>query len=92
MSALYVVGTPIGNLKDITLRALEVLKFVDVIACEDTRTSMKLLQHYQISKPLISCHKYNETERSEEIIDMEKMSLLFQMLACLAFVILELLS
>ena len=70
MSALYVVGTPIGNLKDITLRALEVLKFVDVIACEDTRTSMKLLQHYQISKPLISYHKYNETERSEEIIDM----------------------
>lgn len=70
MNKLYIVGTPIGNLKDITLRALDVLKSVDIIACEDTRTSMKLLQHYQISKPLISYHKYNEIERSEEIADI----------------------
>lgn len=57
---LYLVPTPIGNLKDITLRALEVLQTVDVILCEDTRTSQKLLQHYQIQKPLTSYHQHNE--------------------------------
>jgi len=57
---LYLVPTPLGNLKDITLRALEVLKDVDLILCEDTRTSSKLLQHYQISKPLSAYHQHNE--------------------------------
>ena len=58
---LYFVSTPVGNLKDISLRALEVLKSVDVIACEDTRTSLKLLNHYEIKKPLVAYHKFNET-------------------------------
>lgn len=66
--ALYVVSTPIGNLQDITLRALEVLKSVDLILCEDTRHSLKLLQHYSISKPLLSCHEHNERQRVEEIL------------------------
>lgn len=57
---LYLVPTPLGNLKDITLRALEVLKQVDVILCEDTRTSSKLLQHYQVQKPLSPYHQHNE--------------------------------
>ena len=57
---LYLVPTPLGNLKDITLRALEVLKQADVILCEDTRTSSKLLQHYQVQKPLSPYHQHNE--------------------------------
>ena len=57
---LYLVPTPLGNLKDITLRALEVLNAVDVILCEDTRTSSKLLQHYNIQKPLSPYHQHNE--------------------------------
>ena len=57
---LYLVPTPLGNLKDITLRALEVLQQVDVILCEDTRTSSKLLQHYDIQKPLSPYHQHNE--------------------------------
>lgn len=57
---LYLVPTPIGNLKDITLRALEVLKEVDLILAEDTRTSSKLLQHYQITRPLTPYHQHNE--------------------------------
>ncbi len=65
---VYFVATPIGNLKDISLRALEVLRSVDVIFCEDTRRSLKLLNAYEIKKPLKSCHKFNEREASEKII------------------------
>lgn len=67
---LYFVSTPIGNLKDISLRAIEVLKEVDVIFCEDTRHSIKLLDCYSIKKPLISYHKYNEKERLQDILSL----------------------
>lgn len=69
---LYVVPTPIGNLKDITLRALEVLENVDLVAAEDTRQSLKLLNHFNIKKPLVSYHKFNENEKSENIIEILK--------------------
>ncbi len=65
---LYVVPTPIGNLKDITLRALEVLQSVDIVAAEDTRQSLKLLNHFDIKKPLVSYHQHNENFKSEDII------------------------
>jgi 16S rRNA (cytidine1402-2'-O)-methyltransferase len=65
---LYVVATPIGNLGDITLRALDVLRNVDRIACEDTRQTQKLLNHFQISKPTVSYHEHNERSRSTELI------------------------
>lgn len=65
---VYFVSTPIGNLKDISLRALEVLREADVIFCEDTRHSIKLLNAYDIKKPLMSCHKFNEREAAEKII------------------------
>lgn len=69
---LYFVATPIGNLKDISLRALDVLNSVDVIACEDTRNSLKLLNHYNINKQLIAYHKYNENISSDGIIKLLK--------------------
>ncbi len=65
---LYLVGTPIGNLEDITLRALRTLKEADLIACEDTRQTMKLLNHYAIEKPTVSYHEHNELTRSAELI------------------------
>jgi len=66
---LYLVPTPIGNLKDITLRALEVLQQVDVILAEDTRTSSKLLNHYQINKPLSPYHQHNEHKILQHLVD-----------------------
>jgi len=65
---LYLVATPIGNLGDITLRALDVLRAVDRIACEDTRQTQKLLNHFQIAKPTVSCHEHNERARAHELV------------------------
>src|SRR2546422_3988473 len=68
-ATLYLVSTPIGNLEDITLRALRTLKECDVIAAEDTRRTGQLLRHFAISKPLLSYFQFNEARRSEEIIE-----------------------
>ena len=70
--ALYLVPTPIGNLEDITIRSLNVLKSVDVILCEDTRESGKLLKKYEINKRMISCHEFNEEKVKGKVIDLLK--------------------
>lgn len=69
---LYLVPTPLGNLKDITFRAIEVLQMVDVILCEDTRTSSKLLHHYNIQKPLSPYHQHNEHKIASHLVDQMK--------------------
>jgi 16S rRNA (cytidine1402-2'-O)-methyltransferase len=66
---LFVIATPIGNLSDITLRALEILKDVDLVAAEDTRHSGILLKHYQIAKPLVSYHEHNEAMRTAQLVE-----------------------
>ena len=72
MAKIYIVPTPIGNLDDITLRAINVLKDVDLILCEDTRRSKKLLVHYEIETPLRSHHKFNEHQEVDIIIEKIK--------------------
>jgi 16S rRNA (cytidine1402-2'-O)-methyltransferase len=67
---LHIVSTPIGNLEDITLRALRILKEVNLIVCEDTRVTKKLIFHYQIQKPLTSYHEHNEKEKAEELVEL----------------------
>ncbi|MFV0439860.1 MAG: 16S rRNA (cytidine(1402)-2'-O)-methyltransferase [Lachnospirales bacterium] len=69
---LYVVGTPIGNLNDFTFRGIETLEMVDFIACEDTRHSIKLLNHFDISKKLISYHEYNKEEQGDNLLKLIK--------------------
>jgi 16S rRNA (cytidine1402-2'-O)-methyltransferase len=69
---LYLVATPIGNLRDITLRALDVLRQADLIACEDTRQTQKLLNHFQIAKPTVSYHEHNERERAAKLVESLK--------------------
>ena len=69
---LYIVATPIGNLEDITLRALNILREVDLIAAEDTRQTLKLLNHFEITKPLISYHRHNEEVKSDILIEKIK--------------------
>src|SRR5579862_1498750 len=69
---LYLVATPIGNLGDITLRALDVLRRADRIACEDTRQTQKLLNHFGVTTPTVSCHEHNERHRAAEFVDAIK--------------------
>ena len=65
---LIIIPTPVGNLEDMTLRGLRELREADVVACEDTRHTLQLLNHFEIKKPLISCHEHNETERVEPLM------------------------
>ncbi len=68
MGTLYIIATPIGNLEDITLRALRILKEVDIVACEDTRVTKKLLDHFQIQKSLISYHQHSKVEKIDFLV------------------------
>ncbi|MFZ6023656.1 MAG: 16S rRNA (cytidine(1402)-2'-O)-methyltransferase [Bacteroidota bacterium] len=77
---LYLVPTPLGNLKDVTLRSLEVLQQVDVILCEDTRTSLRFLNHYQIQKPLSPYHQHNEHKVVLHLVDQMKASKQFALI------------
>jgi len=70
MSSLYIVATPIGNLEDVTLRSLEILKNVDLILCEDTRTSKKLLDSYKIKTPVISYHQHSKLKKIDYILNI----------------------
>jgi 16S rRNA (cytidine1402-2'-O)-methyltransferase len=72
MSNLYIVGTPIGNLKDISIRALEILKSVDLILCEDTRVTQKLLNHFEIKTKTLSYHQHSKLKKVEYILDLLK--------------------
>ena len=72
MAILYIVGTPIGNLKDISLRAIEILKGVDLILCEDTRVTGRLLGHYQIGTPTLSYHQHSKLKKVEYVIQLLK--------------------
>ncbi|MBU1255907.1 16S rRNA (cytidine(1402)-2'-O)-methyltransferase, partial [Patescibacteria group bacterium] len=69
MSVLYIIATPIGNLEDLSFRALRILKEVDLILCEDTRVTKKLLSHYQISKPTISYYQHSKLLKSKYILE-----------------------
>ena len=69
---VYFIATPIGNLKDISLRALEVLRGCDCVFCEDTRHSLKLLNHYEIKKPLYACHQFNERAAADKLISLAR--------------------
>ena len=68
-ATLYVIPTPVGNMEDITLRALNTLKEVDVIFCEDTRVTKQLLNYFNIDKKLVSCHKFTENIKLDSVID-----------------------
>ena len=72
MAVLYIVGTPIGNLGDITMRALETFRSVDLVAAEDTRHTLELLTHFEIRKPMLSCRAQNEDVAADKIIDLLK--------------------
>ena len=70
--SLYLIPTPIGNLDDITIRSLNILKMVDIILCEDTRNTGILLKHYDIRKSLVSCHEYNENKIIDKVVIHDK--------------------
>ena len=78
---LYVVATPIGNIKDITYRAIEVLKNSDIILCEDTRCALKLLNYYEIKKKIISYHKFNEYKLLDTIVNEIKTGVKYSMIS-----------